>query len=249
MRKIETAENIIARFPKVRETLTPEYEKAFQEYYLKNRLADTTVTKASSQMEGWMHKKIAATIKYSRENGTLEIGAGTLNQLDYEVIKVRYDIVEPNVEWVETSEYKNKIGVRYDDIAEIPLTERYDRITSCAVFEHVLDLPQVIAKSGLILADSGCLAVGIPNEGRFLWHMGWKYTTGREFRKQYGLDYGACLTNEHVNTADEIETLLKYFYRDVKVSLFGLGKDLSFYRYLECKNPNRKKCEELIVEH
>jgi len=84
----------------------------------------------------------------------------------------------------------------------------------------------------------GVLAVSIPNEGRFLWKFAYRNTTGREFHRRYGLDYEVIMRHEHVNTADEIEILLRYFFKDVKESLFGISKDLAFYRFFLCKNPS-----------
>jgi hypothetical protein len=49
--------------------------------------------------ESWTHKNVA---KLSASNlSTLEIGAGTLNQLPYEVPPDHYDIVEPFFELFE----------------------------------------------------------------------------------------------------------------------------------------------------
>ena len=37
----------------------------------------------------------------------------------------------------------------YGDIEEIDLSQKYDRITSIATFEHITDLPKVVAKEYL----------------------------------------------------------------------------------------------------
>ena len=87
------------------------------------------------------------------------------------------------------------------------------------------------------MSSDGVLAVSIPNEGRFLWKFAYQNTTGREFRRRYNLDYEVIMRHEHVNTADEIEILLRYFFTDVKESLLGISKDLAFYRFFLCKNP------------
>jgi hypothetical protein len=39
---------------------------------------------------------------------------------------------------------------------------------------------------------------------------------------------------EHVNTAADIEAVLKHFFHQVKGSVFGLSKGLAFYRFYEC---------------
>ena len=55
-------------------------------------------------MESWLHKKVAKTEGFNKK--TLEIGAGTLNQLDYERCKI-YDIVEPYETLFQNSANKN----------------------------------------------------------------------------------------------------------------------------------------------
>ena len=89
----------------------------------------------------------------------------------------------------------------YSDISEIPPGQTYDRVTSIATFEHICDLPHVIARVGIMLTPRGELRVSIPSEGTPLWTLGWKLTTGLEFRLRHRLGYGQLMRHEHVNTA------------------------------------------------
>lgn len=98
----------------------------------------------------------------------------------------------------------------------------------------------MISKSIKLLkkgAKGGKMCISIPNEGRFLWKFAYTVTTGREFKKRFGLEYETLMRYEHINTADEIEMLLKYYFKDVKMSLLGINKTFAFYRYYECRNP------------
>ena len=115
----------------------------------------------------------------------------------------------------------------YKDIADIEGKNIYDRITSVATFEHLCELPLILSKAGILLKKDGTLRVAIPSEGTILWRLGWKLTTGLEFRLKYGLDWGELIAHEHVNEASEIETLLRYFFDDVEVSVFGFSKSFS----------------------
>ena len=87
------------------------------------------------------------------------------------------------------------------------------------------------------MTDGGVLACGIPSEGGFLWGAAWRLSTGLEFRLRTGLDYSELMRYEHLNDADEIEHLLRYYFRDVKLCRFGFGKHFSLYTYIECRNP------------
>ena len=136
----------------------------------------------------------------------------------------------------------------YSDIFEIPIGCRYDRITSIATLEHVCNLPEVIARSGLLLAEDGVFRASIPSNGTLLWTLGWKLTTGLEFKLKYGLDYGLLMKHEHVNTAREIEEILEYFLENVKCKVFGLAKSISLYRYYECRVPRVTRCFEISTK-
>ncbi len=224
------------KYPKIREELPEEYKLIYINQYKENREGESTASGMAQKMEAWLHKKVAADVKNDFEQKTLEIGAGTLNQLDYEKTK-HYDIIEPFSELFNDSPKLLRINKVYNDINEIELKQTYDRISSIATFEHITNLPEVVARTCVLLNTKGTLRTSIPNEGTLLWKLGWKMTTGLEFKIKHGLDYGVLMRSEHVNTADEIEEVLNYFYGKNKLSCFGLGKSFSLYRYYESSDP------------
>lgn len=236
---------MLDKFPKKRIELPKEFQKIYNEHYKNNREGNTSASSIAQKMEAWLHKKVAEDVQGITNKPTLEIGAGTLNQLKFEDTKP-YDIVEPFSELYKNSTSINKINQTYANIYQISESNKYDRITSIATFEHITDLPGVIAKTGLLLNDKGTLRVSIPNEGTFLWKLGWKLTTGLEFKLKYGLDYGLLMQYEHVNTAQEIEQLLKHFYTKVNCSFFGISKRVAFYLYYECSMPKREVALEYL---
>jgi len=235
--------DIFNKYPKKRIELPVEYQLIYEKHYTENRKGQTKMSFLSQIMESWLHKCIAKSSDSNKK--TLEIGAGTLNQLKYEKSTV-YDIVEPFKYLYEQSPELIRINRIYADISEICGDEKYDRIISCACFEHISNLPEVIARSCLLLKNGGGIYVSIPNEGRFLWELGYKLTTGLEFKKRYNLNYGIIMKYEHVNTADEVEILLRYFFKKIKIKLFGINKTFSLYRYYECKEPYLLKAKEYL---
>ena len=84
-----------------------------------------------------MHRKLAEDVRSGSPKSTLEIGAGTLNQLPYEPLSDPYDIIEPFRDLYESSPNLARVRNIYDDILEIPHTAKYDRIISVAVLEHI----------------------------------------------------------------------------------------------------------------
>ena len=198
-------------------------------------------------MESWLHKQVAKDLDGKKGTLiTLEIGAGTLNQLHFEPEVGPYDTIEPFKELYDGSKLLKKIRYVYGDIDDIPHDHRYDRITSIATFEHICNLPVVVAKCGLLLRSGGALRVAIPSEGTMLWKLGWKLTTGLEFKRKYGLNYGILMAHEHVNTAEEIEAIVKYFFDDVSENVFGISKSLSLYQFYACRKPDLDKCPSML---
>ncbi len=227
--------NIIKKFPKKRPELPSRYQKIYDRHYIANRTGSTSMSSVSSRLEAWMHVIVAATSGLERT--TLEIGAGNLNQLEYERNNGVYDVIEPNKVLMSTSKRKKEINNIYDDISDIPISNRYHRIISIACFEHICTLPDVIQAACTLMAENGFMCVSIPNEGRFLWKLAYTCSTGLEFKLKYGLNYEKLMNYEHVNTADEIEEVLKLFFNEVEMKLFGFNKTFALYRYYLCRRP------------
>lgn len=229
---------VLARFPKTRPALPPRLQAIYTRQYIENRGGQTPAASLSQRLERWLHRQVAADVKAGAAAGaTLELGAGTLNQLAYEPASEAYDIVEPFEELYRGSALKARVRTVYADASEVPGERTYARITSVASLEHICDLPLVLARAARLLAPGGSLRAAIPSEGGLLWKLGWMCTTGLEFRLRHGLDYGLMMAHEHVNDAREIETLLRALFEDVEIRSFGIGRQLSLYRFLAARGP------------
>lgn len=185
-----------------------------------------------------MHRRVADDVQRGGLPGpTLEIGAGTLNHLPYEPRVASYDIVEPFRELYSGSPLLPRVRRIYGEIGEIPSGVVYERIVSVATLEHICDLPRVVGVASRLLGPRGSFRVAVPSEGCLLWKLGWMLTTGLEFRFRYGLDYGVVMRYEHVNTAMEIEEVLRHYFGDVRARVLGLSRNLSFYQFFDCTRP------------
>jgi hypothetical protein len=235
-----------SHFPKERPPLPPEYAAIYLQHYKNSREGKSQILGLAKQAERWMHKKVAEDVKDGPTKSTLEIGAGTLNQLPYEPPSASYDIIEPFHDLYHSSPHLQRIRNIYHDISEVPRNSAYDRITSVAVLEHICDLPALVARSGLLLAGNGQFRAGIPSEGTILWRLGWKITTALDFRLRHKLDYAVLMRYEHVNTAREIEEVLRYFFAETRDTVFGLAKSLSFYQFYACSQPHLDRCADYL---
>ena len=234
---------ILARYPKRRPPLPADYQRIYEREYKMNREGGSFITSLSSRLESWMHRRVAD----APAGDVLEIGAGTLNQLQYEAPQTRYDVVEPFAALFEGSPALSRVDTVYADIAGVPGDRPYGRITSVAVLEHLDDLPGIVARAALLLRDDGVFQAGIPSEGGLLWTLAWHMTTGVAYWLRNRLDYGFLMRHEHLNTAAEIEAVVRTFFADVKVSRFPLPfRHLSFYSYLEARAPDRERARTFL---
>lgn len=238
---------VLDRFPKVRPTLPDEYLALYEREQLENRTRGGLGNSIARFLESWMHKQIAKDA-ISALDDVLEVGAGPLNHLDYEDSYAAYDVVEPFRKLLESSNTRRSLRQIYTSTEEIPELKQYDRIISVAVLEHMLDLPRELARSGLLLKASGRFCAGVPSEGSPLWEAAWRYGTGPGFKRRTGLDYEPMMNYEHVNTVDEIDYCIRYFFRKVSVRRFPLPvKFLSLYTYYLAEDPDLGKCKNFLT--
>jgi hypothetical protein len=243
-----TTASAFSNFPKRRPALPPEFDAIYLSHYQNSREGRTKTTGLVKSVESWMHKRVAEDLLPGVCRSTLEIGAGTLNHLVYESGAAPYDIVEPFHELYDYSPNLIKVRNVYNDVSNIPVAARYERIVSVATFEHICNLPEVVARCGLLLASKGQLRVAIPSEGTILWRLGWTLVTGVAFRLRYKLDYAVLMRHEHVNTAKEIEEVLRYFFDEVRSAAFGPAKALSFYQFYACLGPRLNECSDYLAD-
>ncbi len=237
------------QFPKSRPALPLEYQALYATHYKANREGASPASSLAQKLERWLHVQVAADLRMTRnDDSTLEIGAGTLNQLDYEPGVRVYDIVEPFEYLYRDAPQRERLRNIHADIADIDPANRYARITSVATFEHIANLPEVVARCGTLLQREGELRVSIPSEGTLLWTLGWMLSTGLEFRLKHGLDYGILMAHEHLNTAAEIRTILSHFFIDIDCRVFGLTPALSLYQFYGCRHPDLERCTDYLKE-
>jgi hypothetical protein len=240
-----TTESLLASYPRPRQPLSPAYERLYVAHHRENRGGASVLQRAVLKMESWMHKAIAE--KARTGDRVLEIGAGTLNHVSYETQAAVYDAVEPFRELYQHSPNRGGIRELYREMDEVSGESCYDRIVSIAVLEHVESLPRMVARAGLLLDANGCFQAGIPTEGGLLWGLTWRATTGVAFRIKNGLDYGVLMRWEHINTAVEIEAIVRHFFGTVRVRRFPAApRHLSFYTVLEAATPNRAACRDFL---
>ena len=236
---------LIKTYPKKRPYISFKLKKIFQNEYKNNRNS-----KINSFFEKWMHKNILKFNNKSEIN-TLEIGAGTLNHLSYEELKKKdkYDIIEPKKFLFLYSSLKKKINKIHKDYNNLP-NKKYDRIISCATLEHLTDLPVFLAISAFKLKNKKSFhSHSIPCEGYLAWTIANRYISGIFFKIRTGCSYNELMKHEHVNNYDEIYSIIKIFYKNVKVRFsfpFFPSPHLSFYANITFSGPKINICKKYL---
>lgn len=232
---------LLASYPRCRSPLSDAHRAVYVEEYQRNRSAAGFLPRIISWMESWSHRRIAAAGKPGEV--VLDLGAGTLNHMRYEKHFSAYDVVEPFQDLLAQSTERELVREEFANLSDCLPDRRYDRIFSEFTLEHLVDLPRLVAQSGQLLAEGGLFQAGIPSEGGFLWGMSWKLTTGISYRLRTGLDYGILMRHEHVNTAPDIEAVLRYFFENVHVTWFPTPLfQCSFHGYIEASGPRADRC-------
>ena len=228
---------LLKRYPKKRPLLNKKLKKIFDKEYKKNR------SNFLSQLsESWLH----CSIKGRKNNfhKTLEIGAGSLNHIPYEQFKKNknYDVIEPKKFLYKKNSNKKYINKFYKNINLVP-KNYYDRIISCAVLEHLTDLPKFLFLSSLKLNKKGYHSHSIPCGGYPTWDITWFLMSGITFKLRTGQNFSDVQKHEHVNNFDEILSLIKFFYDKVEIKYsypFFFTPYLSFYANINFSEPNKK---------
>ncbi len=236
MAQTPTVQEILARYPKTRAELPESYREVYEANYYSNRQGRTAASRLSLFVESWMHRQVARDTKTrAAPFRTLEVGAGTLNHLPFEPTSRPYDVVEPFEGLYVDSPYRDQIQRFYSDISHVP--GPYERIISVATFEHLEDLPTMIAHCAELLTPDGDLRVAIPSEGSWVWKLAYTLSTGLEFRLRHGLSYETLMRHLHCNTWVEIRTLLEGRFRQVSCRCLGLSPAHSIYQFYSCREP------------
>jgi SAM-dependent methyltransferase len=240
---IDTIKATVASYPRQRVPLPEGYPEIMERERLLSRHAETFTTRLSQMMESWMHHQVA-----KGAGSVLELGAGTLNHLPYENSTV-YDAVEPFGRAWADSPHLPRVRALYADTSDVPAANRYDRVISVAVLEHLTDLPGVLAEAALRLEDGGVFQHGIPSEGCFLWWAGLTFTTGIGFWLRNKMSVHPFMRHEHVNTARDIEAVIRYLFEEVTVRRFPLPwLHLSFYSFIEARRPRLERCHAILTD-
>lgn len=231
---------LLASYPRSKPPLPSRQRAIYESQIVASRTGGGLLLGAVNRLESWMHRAVAA--QWATGQSILELGAGTLNHVSREPNTI-YDAVEPMAALVAESSHRTRLRALYGTIDDVPPENRYDRVLSIAVLEHLEELPRIVGRCAALMKPDGVFQAAIPSEGGLLWGLSWRMTTGVAYRLRNGCDYAPVMRHEHVNTAPEILSVLRWKFREVRVRRFPLPwLHGSFYHAMDCRAPRLERC-------
>lgn len=143
---------------------------------------------------------------------TLEIGAGVgahlafedLGRQDYHCVELRQNMADAIAE--RFPQVTTKVG---DCQRDLPYdSESFDRVIVVHVLEHLPDLPGCLDEVQRVLKPGGIFSIVLPCDPGLAYEMARKISAERIFKKRYKLPYGWLIRREHINSPQEILSLL-----------------------------------------
>jgi SAM-dependent methyltransferase len=161
---------------------------------------------------------------------TLEIGAGNGEHLKYEKLT---DIQKKNYYCIELREIMANdlinnfpfVNVIIGDCQKkLNFTDNYfDRIIAIHVLEHLPDLPNAIKEIyRLCKKTNGLFSIVIPCEGGLAYTIARKLSAQRIFEKRYKQKYDWFIEREHINSPNEIFSVINKYFNIVSTEYFPL---------------------------
>ncbi|WLA68067.1 class I SAM-dependent methyltransferase [Bradyrhizobium diazoefficiens] len=143
---------------------------------------------------------------------TLEIGAGVgshlafedLSRQDYYCVELRQNMADAIAErfpQVTTTVGDCQRDLPYD-------SERFDRVIVVHVLEHLPDLPGCLDEVKRVLKPGGLFSIVLPCDPGLAYEIARKISAERIFKKRYKMPYGWLIRREHINSPQEILSLL-----------------------------------------
>jgi ubiquinone/menaquinone biosynthesis C-methylase UbiE len=152
----------------------------------------------------------------------LEVGAGTGIHLRF----VRHafdhywltDLNPPFLEKVHLGNRSNDRGqlhIQQENAAALSFGDNvFDRVIAAHVLEHLVHPHRVLREWARVLKPGGVLSLVLPCDPGVAWRLGRALASRRKFIRA-GLDYDYWMAREHVNSINNLVSLVRYYFDNV----------------------------------
>lgn len=214
--------------------LPTKYQKIYKENYIEYAGKNSIFRKIVSIFESWYHNQASSI--YPSADKILDVGSGSLFHLKFESNYKIYDIVEPKKYLLDNCPKELlKIQNYYENLKDIPIESKYDKILSIMVLEHVEDLDLHLKLISQKINNSGKFIVEISAQNDFLYWLSWRCSTGFIFWLKYRLDYGVLMNFERLNSYEKILKTIKKYFLIIEKKAFPFNiRNFRIYEHLVC---------------
>ncbi|HEX8168875.1 MAG TPA: class I SAM-dependent methyltransferase [Beijerinckiaceae bacterium] len=197
-------------WPKNPPPLSPEQQRISDDFY---KHWHEVLPKKYGAIERFNHGYPQKVLPDKERFRTLEIGAGIgghiaeedLSRQDYYCIEMRQHLADEIMR--RFPQVKAVVG---DCQQRMPFDDDFfDRVVVTHVLEHLTNLPAALDEVRRVLRPGGLFAVVLPCDPGLAYGFARKISSERMFRKRYGQSYEWFIRREHINSPDEILTLLR----------------------------------------
>lgn len=166
----------------------------------------------------WSEKKFDETMKF---NKVLEVGAGSGVHIDY--VKHQYDeyyMTDLQESFINQAKIKanEKIIFQIEDATKLSFENNtFDRVIATHILEHVQNPHEVLLEWTRVLKPGGILTIVLPCDPGVAWRLG-RYCCARKSFIKQGIDYDYWMAREHINPINNLVSLVKTYFNDIKES-------------------------------
>ncbi len=145
---------------------------------------------------------------------TLELGAGIgahlaledLSKQDYYCVELRENMA------AELRRRFPSVTVLTENCETLPYSDAFfDRIIAVHVLEHLNNLPRAVGEVRRVLKVGGIFSIVIPCDPGTAYEIARKISSERMFRKRYKLPYMWLMRREHLNSPQEVFSVMSGF--------------------------------------
>ncbi len=177
-------------------------------------------------VEGFNHTYPLRHLPQREHFRTLELGAGIgahigyedLFRQDYHCVELRQNMADEIIR-----RYPMITATVADCQQRTPYdSSSFDRIVAVHVLEHLPDLPACLDEVNRLLKPGGLFSVVLPCDPGLAYGFARKISAERIFKKRYNLPYDWFIGREHINSPDEILTLMTKSFDQIDRTYFPL---------------------------
>lgn len=168
----------------------------------------------------WCEADFGPSIRFGR---VLEVGAGTGMHLKF--IRHAYDEYwitdrsQPLMDKItlpDTAGARGKLHFAREDATQLTFADAsFDRVIAAHVLEHLDQPHKVLREWARVLKPGGVLSLVLPCDPGMLWRMG-RFAVARGKFIKAGLNYDYWMAREHVNPINNLVSLIRYYFVDVR---------------------------------